>query len=99
MIIGRLAGLLEVKMITYCVLRVACCEVRGNSFGFFDFGFDPPARTERLATRLPCKARAGRDCGFRIAKRGWAKFGLRVRAAGYALRVVDRRISGTMLAL
>jgi hypothetical protein len=33
-----------------------------------DCGFRPPASPERLATRLPCKARAGRDFGFWIFK-------------------------------
>ena len=95
MIIGRLAGLLEVKMITHCVLRgasyvlrVARCAVRVSGFSILDV-----ARPTRLSGSRPaCHARherAGGGQGFRIAKRGWAKFGLQAR--GYRIRTAGCR--------
>ena len=85
------------------MLRVTCCEVRGTSFGVFDFGFSPPASPERLATRLPCKARAGRwqagIADFGLQKGDGPNLGCKLGAAGYEQRVADRRISGTSLAL
>ena len=91
-------------MITHCVLRgasyvlrVARCEVRVSGFSILDL-----ARPPRLSGSRPaCHARHERAgiADFGLQKGAGPNLGCKLGAAGCELRVADRRISGTTLAL
>ena len=91
-------------MITHCVLRgasyvlrVARCAVRVSGFSILDL-----ARPLRLIGLRPaCYARHERAgiADFGLQKGDGPNLGCKLGAAGYELRVADRRISGTTLAL
>ena len=91
-------------MITHCVLRgasyvlrVARCGVRVSGFSILDL-----TRPPRLSGLRPvCHARHERAgiADFGLQKGDGPNLGCELKAAGYALRVADRRISGTTLAL